>query len=117
MASLKMKGPYVLSPDKINEVVTQKSAGNFALGYISETDFIVLYVGRSDVDLNEDLQMWVNRKSDCLFFKYAYAACPQAAFEKECKNFHDFDGSIGLSNDKHPEPNKNTDWKCPICKK
>ncbi|MBU0634800.1 MAG: hypothetical protein KKB82_05360 [Candidatus Omnitrophica bacterium] len=115
MASLGMNGPYVLSPDKINEVVTKKSAGNFALGYIADIDFIVRYIGRADEDLNAILQAWIFRKSDCIFFKFLCADSSRAAFEKECRNYHDFGENMGLSNEKHPQRKDDTDWKCLAC--
>ena len=46
MPSLAMKGPYNLTSQKIEEVITQSSTGNYALGYVSNSKFIVLYVGR-----------------------------------------------------------------------
>lgn len=53
MASLNMNGPYLLNKDKVDEVVTRTSAGNYALGYVNdENAFIVQYVGRADIDVN-----------------------------------------------------------------
>jgi hypothetical protein len=115
MASLEMEGPYVLVPDRIDEQVTAKTAGNFALGYIAESDFVVLYVGRSDEDLNAVLKDWVFLKSDCLFFKYSTAKTAEEAFKKECINYHDFGASVNLKNEKHPERPACADWKCPGC--
>ncbi len=115
MASLDMKGPYVLVPDKIDENVGPNLPGNYAVGYISETDFIVLYVGRSDQDINAELKDWVYRKSDCLFFKFSIAKSPEDAFYKECINYHDFLGSTNLKSNKHPSHDETVDWKCPRC--
>ena len=115
MATLNMNGPYVLVPDKIDENVGPNLPGNYGVGYVSETDFIVLYVGRSDVDINAELKNWVYRKSDCLFFKFSIAKSPEEAFYKECINFHDFSGSTNLRNDKHPAHDESLDWKCPHC--
>ena len=90
-----MNGPYLLNKDKIDEVVTETSAGNYALGYVNEKGtFIVKYVGRADSDVN---------------------ASPKAAFEKECRNYHDFGGSKSLDNKIHPDRPKNSSWKCPCC--
>ncbi len=55
MATLGMNGPYPLTNEKIDEVVTKTSAGNYALGYKKESTFYVKYVGRSDNDLNKRL--------------------------------------------------------------
>jgi hypothetical protein len=115
MATLDMEGPYVLIPDKIDEVIPQKVTGNFAVGYISESDFIVLYIGRSDDDLNAAIKDWVFRKSDCIFFKFKVMKTAKEAFFKECTNYHDFQGSTNLKNERHPWRNEGTDWKCPHC--
>jgi hypothetical protein len=37
-------------------------------------------------------------------FAYSYAASADAAFEKECRNYHDFGGTDGLDNPVHPVP-------------
>ena len=37
-------------------------------------------------------------------FAYSYAPSAQAAFEKECRNYHDFGGSEGLDNEGCPAP-------------
>lgn len=38
------------------------------------------------------------------------------AFEKECKNYHDFGGDIGsLDNDIHPDRPEGKEYECPIC--
>jgi len=109
---LNMSGSYELTEQKIDEVVTKTSAGNYALGYIKEESFIVKYVGKSDTDVNERLKDWVKKYKR---FKYSYASSPKEAFEKECRNFHDFGGIPSLDNKKHPDRPANTDWKCPAC--
>jgi len=114
MAILGMSGPYVFTTEKIDEVVTKKSAGNYALGYTNnEGTFIVKYVGRSDTDLNKELKAKISDKYKQ--FKYSYATSPKAAFEKECHNFHDFGGSAKLHNTYHPGRPHGSNWKCPIC--
>ncbi len=110
-----MNGPYVLVPDKIDENVVPNLPGNYAVGYISENDFIVLYAGRSEKDINAKIKSWVYRKSDCLFFKFSIAKFQEDAFYKECINYHDFVGSTNLKSNKHPSHDKTVDWKCPRC--
>jgi hypothetical protein len=113
MASLGMDGPYKLSQGEIERNVTKISPGNYALGHISDSTFIVNYVGRSDDDVRERLKDWLGSKySD---FKFSYATSPKAAFEKECRNYHDFGGSEKLDNDKHPQRPSGSGWKCPVC--
>jgi len=114
MASLGMEGPYAFTSAKIDQVMTKKSPGNYALGYTKdEGTFIVQYVGRSDVDVNQELKARLDSKYEK--FKYSYATSPKAAFEKECRNFHDFGGSDKLHNKHHPARPSGTNWKCPVC--
>ena len=84
MASLNMNGPYPFNRDKIDEVVTQTSAGNYALGYVNdENTFIVQYVGRADIDVNARLKQHIGEPYKR--FKFSYAPSPKAAFEKNAK--------------------------------
>ena len=115
MASLNMNGPSELMTQKIDEGVTRTSPGNYALGYVSDSTFYVRYVGRSDTDVNSRLKSWVGKSNRYKHFKYSYATSPKAAFEKECKNYHDFGESEELDNEQHPERPDGTNWKCPVC--
>jgi len=116
MASLNMEGPYRLTKEKIDEVVTRKSPGNYGLGYVRDDTFYVCYVGRSDDDVNERLKQWVGEKPNrYTHFKFSYATSPKAAFEKECRNYHDFGESDKLDNEYHPQRPEGTNWECPVC--
>lgn len=116
MASLNMNGPYDLTTEKINEIVTNTSAGNYALGYLNkENTFIVEYVGRSDSNLNTRLLQHIGEGYKK--FKYSYANNSKEAFEKECKNYHDFGGSDSLNNEIHPAKPADKNWECPECLK
>jgi len=75
----------------------------------------VRYVGRSDTDVNSRLRSWVGKDSRYKQFKYSYATSSKEAFEKECKNYHDFGGSESLDNKDHPQRPEGTNWKCPVC--
>lgn len=114
MTSLEMNGPYDFTSETIDKVVTKKSAGNYALGYTDSEGFTVQYIGRSDTDVASELKnyLFTNYKK----FKFRYAASPKAAFEKECKNYHDFGGKEELQNKNHPDIPNGMDWKCPYCK-
>ncbi|WP_421304111.1 hypothetical protein [Aeromonas veronii] len=117
MASLGLKGPFVLDYDTINEKITEKNAGNYALGSPSSSGgLIVQYVGRSDTDLNARLKQHATTGT-YTHFKFDYATSPKAAFEKECHNFHDFGEEIKLANAMHPDRPKDANWKCPACNK
>lgn len=112
MAKLGMKGSFNLTKKEINEQVTKESPGNYALGNLSGNTFYVNYVGRSDDNLNTRLKDWVGEYEK---FKFSYATSPKAAFEKECKNYHDFGEKDKLDNKNHPQRPDNTTWKCSFC--
>jgi hypothetical protein len=116
MRSLDM-GPttYNLTIEKIDEVVTKTSPGNYALGYISDKKFILKYVGRSDDDVNARLKQWAGKSSKYKNFKFSYASSKKEAFEKDCKNYHDFGESEELYLNLHPDRPDGTDYKCPRC--
>lgn len=124
MASLNMRGPFLLTDEEVNNRVEEGRMGNYAYGYVTERDgrqiFIVRYVGRSTTDLREEIK---NRhksddkfsKIDCEYFKYSYAASEREVYEKECRNFHDFGGEQSLLNEIHPaKPQDKGYYTCPI---
>jgi hypothetical protein len=45
-------------------------------------------------------------------FAYSYASSAEAAFEKECRNYHDFGGSGGLDNEDHPVSTAGSSVEC-----
>jgi hypothetical protein len=45
-------------------------------------------------------------------FVFRYAASAQAAFENECRSYHDFGGSFGLDNERHPVPPEGGSRRC-----
>jgi hypothetical protein len=76
MGSLEMDGSYPLSDEAIDEMVRRRSPGNYALGYMDGTTFMVFYVGRSDSDVKCRLHEWVGVPS-----RYArYAPSTRAAW-------------------------------------
>jgi hypothetical protein len=138
MGPLEMSGSFPLDDEVIDEVVSRTSPGNYALGYLDGTTFLVFYVGRSDSDVRLRLHEWVGRpsryaryapsakaawgarrrgrlpldspaqdrvarvESSYTRFAYSYASSPEAAFEKECRNYDDFGGSGALDNAARP---------------
>ncbi len=113
MPSLGMKGPYELTPQKIDTVIVGVFAGNYAIGYTKESGaFVVRYVGRA-TDLNRELKTLPCDSSTK--FKWSYAPSEKVAFDKECKTYHDFGGSEKLENEYHPARPDDTNWKCPVC--
>ena len=115
LQSTVIAGPYRLTPQKITEVVTEISPGNYTLGRVREDRFQVLYVGRADEDLAKQLHSWAKHNSRYGAFVFTYALTAKAAFYKECEDFHDFGGTEGLENARHPERPAKTDWLCPRC--
>ena len=115
MANLGLEGPWELTDDMVDQVISALGPGNYALGYTDIMgNFIVLYIGRSDYDLNDRLHDWTPY-SKYKQFKASYATSAEAAFEKECRNYHDFGGSKRLENESHPDRPDGTDWVCPNC--
>lgn len=114
MPSLNMEGAYELTTQTIDRVVAKTSLGNYALGNFSGATFVILYIGRSDTDLNRRLKQWAG-ETHYAWFKFSYATSPKAAFEKECKNYHYYGGRVMLDNEGHPHRPEGTCWKCPMC--
>ncbi|MFO7649946.1 MAG: hypothetical protein R6X13_01200 [bacterium] len=114
MPSLDMSGPYDLKESVVSRIITARTPGNFAVGYVKENGaFITRFVGRSDSDVAAEL-----RKQDAdgsTKFKWSSAPSAKAAFDKQCRNFHEFGGYDALENEEHPEPPRGMNWKCPFC--
>lgn len=111
MAKLDMNGPYQLNEKEIKKVLASTRIGNYALGHMNGDKFIVNYVGRSDSDVQGRLVSWVDESPRPLF-KYSYADTVREAFEKECKNYHDFSPS---DNEIHPDKPEGKTYPCPVC--
>lgn len=107
-----MKGPFEIDTETIDGEVSETSAGNYALGKKNDNGGLTVhYVGRSDDDLNDRLNDYVDHNI-YTHFKYSYAGNPKAAFEEECRNYHDWKK---LDNDIHPRRPKGKDYQCPNC--
>ena len=113
MASLEMQGSYELTRTKVDAIVTRTSPGNYALGYTRGSTFYVQYVGRADSDVALRIKQHIGETYES--FMFSYATSPKAAFEKECKNYHDFGGCQSLDNKIPPDRPAGTYWKCPYC--
>jgi len=129
MASLNMRGPFLLTDEEVNIRVEEGKMGNYAYGYLEKRDgrqiFIVRYVGRSTTDLRREIKERHKSESkftplDCEYFKFSYATSVREAYEKECHNFHDFGEEQSLLNDAHPaKPEEGGSYCCPVegCKR
>ena len=109
------QGPFSLTSQEVCRVVTETSAGNYALGRVQENRFCVLYVGRADHDLAKHLCSWARQHPRYKAFAFSYAPDPRAAFDKECEDFHDLGGTERLDNTAHSKRPAKTDWLCPLC--
>lgn len=129
MASLDMDGPFALERKVIQNTVGD-IPGNFALGTMSGNKrFAVRIVGRSDANLQQTLLKELKRgtgqpgffarlfkgKKRINAFKFSQARDAEAAYAKECRNFHNFGGVKKLANKSHPEPPAGSGFVCEHC--
>lgn len=118
MASLDMLGPFALIDNEVNKRVPENVMGNYAFlqkKWLTD-EYLVRYVGRSDSDLKKEIkqQMRTDRAKGCTHFMYSIAKSKKEAFEKECRNYHDFGECDCLNNDIHPAKPAGTEYKCPV---
>lgn len=116
MKTLDMDGPFSLTNEEIDRRIASGKPGNYAYGRKDEEGaFLVQYVGRSDTDLNDRIKHGI--KDGYKLFKFSYASTPKEAYEKECRNYHDFGGDRGkLHNEIHPaKPERRLFLSCPHC--
>jgi hypothetical protein len=94
-------GPFALTPEDLTTRIPAKTKGAFVLITVHEGDPYVRYVGRSDDDLEKELQKWVGR-----YDQYAFSVADDdvVAFLQECDAFHDYGGLVDLANVLHPSP-------------
>jgi hypothetical protein len=110
MAENGLNGPFALSDRVIDREVGQNSPGAYVLEESADlVNFRVVYVGRSDTNVNNQLHVHVGSYKR---FLYQYCSFAQAAFEKECALYHDFKPP---DNPIHPQRPSATRWKCPRC--
>ena len=118
MASLDMLGPFALTDAEVNKIVPENVMGNYA--FLQKKwlagEYIVRYVGRSDSDLKKEIkqQMKTDRAEGCTYFMFSIAKSKKGAFEKECRNYHDFGGNTKLHNKNHPDKPDGTEYECPV---
>lgn len=105
-----LSGPFALTDEIIDQQVIDSRPGAFALDHShGDNDFKAIFIGRSDLDVNNQLHVYVGRYTR---FKFVYCSTAQAAFERECKLFHDFAPQDNLL---HPRRPPRTKWTCPRC--
>ena len=118
MASLDMLGPFALTDNEVSKRVPENVMGNYAFlqkKWLTD-EYLVRYVGRSDSDLIKEIkqQMGNDCAAGCTHFMFSIAKSKKEAFEKECRNYHDFGGSTKLHNKNHPDKPNGTKYKCPV---
>ncbi len=123
-AVTKAAGPYPLTLDEIDRVVTRTSPGFFSLGcFDSESHFVVKAVGRSDQDVAQELKaVAADVAQDSAYgfdlgygrFTYGYAHSPEEVFEQECLLYHA--AFEQLDSKRHPARRKSNGQRsyCPI---
>jgi hypothetical protein len=110
MAENGLQGPFALTDSVIDQEVSTTRPGAYVLEDSPDlVNFRVTYVGRSDTDVNNQLHVHVGSYKR---FHYQYCSTAQAAFERECKLYHDFEPR---DNPIHPQRPSGMQWKCPRC--
>ena len=106
-----LQGPFTLTDSVIDDVIPLRFPGVFALDDRDDgTGFRIVFVGRSDIDVNNQLHVYVGAYKR---FKFIYSSSSRAAFETECRLFHEFDPH---DNQYHPGRPTGSDWTCSGCK-
>jgi len=96
----------------IDRVLGPRSSGNYALGVKNEAgEFVPLMIGRSDTDLRSELTAKL-ATDKYPYFKFNVTS-PQAAYEMECAQYHNFKRQ--LAKNSHPVPPEGSDMNCFLC--
>ena len=105
-----LQGPFTLTDTGIDDAVRLRSPGVFALDDRDDgTGFRIVFLGRSDIDVNNQLHVYVGAYKR---FKFVYSPSSRVAFETECLLFHDFDPN---DSPYHPQRPTGSGWTCPRC--
>jgi hypothetical protein len=101
---------YKLDSTTIDQVVTQKSPGVYALDRTTTPGFTVNYVGRADDDVARRLKKWVS-DGGYSYFQFEYHSTVKATFDRECQLYHLYPN---LDNVIHPARPAGTNYACPV---
>jgi hypothetical protein len=110
MAQSGFEGPFALTDDIIDREVAPGCPGAYVLeDSVDLVNFEVVYAGKSDCDVNNQLHVHVGA-----YKRFRFQICPssQAAFEMQCSFYHQFSPR---DNPVHPQPSPGAEWKCPSC--
>jgi len=105
-----MAGFYKLDSATIDQTVTTKSPGVYALDRTITPGFTVNYVGRADDDVAKRLKKWAS-EGYYKYFQFEYHSTVKAAFDRECQLYHLYPK---LDNLIHPARPENTNYPCPV---
>ena len=104
-----MYGPYDFNETDVKKM--KEEIGNYALGHMTkENKFRPEYVGRSDSNLKAELQARLETHGHHKKFMASITDSKEKAFNKECKNYHEFNPS---ENKNHPDKPDGTNLTCP----
>ena len=101
---------YKLDSATIDQTVSQKSPGIYALDRTITPGFKVNYIGRADDDVAKRLKTWA-AEGYYKYFLFEYHSTARAAFERECHLYHFYPN---LDNLIHPARPENTLYLCPV---
>jgi hypothetical protein len=112
--NLTSPGVYVLGRLAPGAPARPWSAGAPAAAGTIGRDLIIRYVGRSDSDVRAEIKKQVGRYDA---FQFEFYPSDVAAFDKECRLYHDLGGAEGeLDNTRHPlKPERFPRMTCPAC--
>ena len=118
MPNLKLKSKNFRINEENFESIPDTQFGNFAFGYINrKSRFVPNFVGHSNNNLKDEMKAVSHQKKQegkrYTHFKFEAARDRAHAYEKECKNYHDYkfrkDGTTSQLESMHP-----TGGTCPI---
>ncbi len=110
-----MKGAFLFLPEVIRSCVEPMQTGVYMLGDIVDGEFVVGYVGRSDICLQNRL-LTHNHLYEFSYFFFQYTNTPEEAFAKEAELWHNcVDYGISISNKIHPDSPAHLYLTCPYC--
>ncbi len=104
-----LRGPFRLNDDVIDREVAPYRPGVFVLGGSGTSTLPDARVGRSDINVNNQLHVYVDSYS---YFSFEYCASARDAFEAECRLFHEVKPHDNVV---HPARPSGATWKCPGC--
>lgn len=110
---------YPLTTADVNNRVADNKIGNYQFGEPTKDEWRVLYVGRSDTDLKQEIlqQAELHHMLDVEGYEYrfSYADSVTEAYEQECRDYHKYRNNGYLLNERHPKkPVNNNHYHCPV---